>query len=47
MLFPEWKYVNFDYDFAEICSHYEYPNIGSDNVLAPARPRVIIWGNYG
>ena len=27
MLFPEWKYINFDYDFIEVCSKGPINNI--------------------
>ena len=48
MHFLEWKYINFDYDFTEVCSQgskLQYSSIGSDNGLALARWQAIIWTN--
>ena len=42
--------MNFDKYFTEVCSqgsNEEYPNIGSDNGLAPTRRQAIIWTNDG
>ena len=46
----EWKYMNFDKDFTEVCSQYsnwQWTSTGSDNGLAPARRHAIIWINVG
>ena len=48
MHFLEWKCMNFDWHFTEVCSHgsnLEYSSIGSDNGLAPPRRQAIIWTN--
>ena len=48
MHFREWKYMNFDYDFTEVCSqrsNWQYSSMGSDNGLAPSRRQAIIWTN--
>ena len=50
MQFLEWKCVNFNKDFIEICflgSNQQYLIIGSDNGLAPARRQAIVWTNNG
>ena len=50
MDFLEWKCVDFDYDFTEVCSNgtnLQYTSIGLDNGLAPARRQAIIWTNGG
>ena len=44
----QWKYINFDWNFSEVCSqgsNYQYPSTGSDNNLVPARRLAIIWTN--
>ena len=46
----EWKYVNFDSNFTELCplsSNYQYANIGSANGLEPKRRQAIRWANGG
>ena len=46
MHFREWKCMNFGWYFTEVCSkgpNWQYPSIGSDNGLAPARWKGIIW----
>ena len=48
MHFLEWKYMNFDWNFAEACvkgSNQQYSSIGSDNGLVPTRRQAIIWIN--
>ena len=48
MNFLEWKYMNFAYDFGEICSqglNEQYSSIESDNGLSPTRQQAIIWTN--
>ena len=48
MHFLEWKCLNSDYNFTEVCSqmsNWQYPSIGSDNDLAPNRRQAIIWTN--
>ena len=50
MHFLEWKYVNFYWDFTEVCSQgsiQQYSSIGSDNGFAPTRRQAIIWTNVG
>ena len=50
MHFAEWKCLNLDENFTEICSqgsNWQYANIGSDNGLAPNRRQAIIWSNGG
>ena len=50
MHFIQWKCIDFDYDFTEVCfqgSNSQYSSIGSDNGLAPARRQEIIWTNDG
>ena len=50
MHFLEWKCMNFDWDFTEVCSlgfSWQYSSIGSDNGLAPTRRQAIIWTNGG
>ena len=50
MHFRDREYMNFDWDFTEICSqgsNQQYSSIGSINGLAPARQQVIIWTNAG
>ena len=50
MHFLEWKCINFDGDFTEVCSwgsKQQFPSIGLDNGLAPARRQAIIWTNEG
>ena len=46
MGFLEWKYMNFDQNFIEICSYgsnSQYSIIGSDNDLVRTRWQAIIW----
>ena len=46
MGFLEWKYMNFDQNFIEICSYgpnLQYSIIGSDNGLPPTKRQAIIW----
>ena len=46
--FREWKCLNFDYDFTEICfqgSNWQYSSIDLDNGLAPKRRQAIIGTN--
>ena len=46
--FPEWKCINFDFDFTGVCSqrsNEQYSSTGSDNGLVPARQQAIIWNN--
>ena len=48
--FLEWKYMNFDYDFIDVCSlgsNYQYSSSGSDNGLEPTRRQLVIWTNGG
>ena len=48
--FIEWKCLNSDWNFIEICSegfNQQYPSIGSDDGLAPSRRQAIIWTNDG
>ena len=40
--FLEWKYINFDKDFIEVCSQGPI-----NNIPALARRRAIIWTNDG
>ena len=43
-------YINFDYDFIEVCyqrSNQQYSSIGSDNGLSLGRRQAIIWTNAG
>ena len=50
MHFPEWKCVNFEWNFTELCSqgsNWQYASIGSDNGLVPNRRQAIIWNNGG
>ena len=50
MHFLEWKCMNCDETFTEVCfwgSNKQYPIIGSDNRLAPTRWQAIIWTNDG
>ena len=44
MHFLERKYVDFDYDFTEICFQWpnqKYSSIGADNGMAPASPQLL------
>ena len=46
--FHEWKVLNFDQNFTEVCSwwsNWQYPSIDLDNGLAPNRRQAIIWTN--
>ena len=46
----EWKCMNFDYEFNEVCSwgsNWQYPSIYSDNGLAPFWRQAIVWINNG
>ena len=48
--FVEWKLLNFNHNFPEICSsgcNWQYGSIGSDNGLAPNRRQAIIRINDG
>ena len=48
MHFLEWKCINIDNDFTEVCSQgsiQQYSSICSDNGLAPSRRQAIIWTN--
>ena len=48
--FFQWKLLNFEQNFTEICalgSNWQYGSIGSDNGLAPNRWLTIIWSNVG
>ena len=48
MYFLEWKCMNFDQDFTEVCSqgsNQQYFSIGSDNGLTPSRREAIFWTN--
>ena len=48
MHFLEWKCMNFDWNFTEVCSwgsNWQYSIISSDNGLAPTRQQAIIWAN--
>ena len=48
--FLEWKLLNFNHNFTEICSlefNWQYGSIGSDNGLAMHRRQAIIWTNDG
>ena len=50
MHFLERNYIDFDQDFNEVCSQWsnqQYPSIGSDNGLVPAKRQAIIWTNGG
>ena len=50
MHFLEWKCLNFDSNFTEVCSHgsnQQYSITASDNGLAPARRQAIIWTDDG
>ena len=50
MNFLEWKCMNFDYDFTEVCSqgtNQQYSNIVSDNGLALNRWQAIFWNCVG
>ena len=50
MDFLEWKCMNFDWSFTEVCSYgsnLQYSSIGLDNGLAPTRWQAIIWTNDG
>ena len=40
MYFMEWKFINFDYDFTEVCSQEFINNISG-------RRQAIIWTNDG
>ena len=45
MLFPEWKCINFDWDFTEICFqqfNLQFFSTGSDKRLAPSRDNSLI-----
>ena len=45
MHFPEWKWLNFDQNFIEVCSQgssWQYASIGLDNGLAPDRRQAIV-----
>ena len=45
MHFLEWEFMNFDYDFTEVClqgSKKQYSSIGSDNGMAPTRRQAVI-----
>ena len=47
--FLEWKYLNFDWSFSEICSqgsNEQEALIGSDNGLALKRYQAIIWKQW-
>ena len=46
MDFRQWKCLNFDKNFIEVCSqgsHWQYSSIGSDNGLAPNKRKAIMW----
>ena len=46
----EWKYLNSDSNFTDLCSlwsNWQYGSIGSDNGLAPTRRQAIMWTNDG
>ena len=46
MYFLEWRYMNSDWYFTEVCcygSNKQYPSIVSDNGLALTRLQAIIW----
>ena len=48
--FLEWKFLNFNQIFTEICylrSNWPYGNISSENVLAPNRQKAIILSKVG
>ena len=48
--FLEWKCVNCDLVFTEVCSQVfnkQYSSIGSENGVAPIRRQAIIWTNDG
>ena len=48
--FFEWKCMNFDWNFTEICSqgsNWQYYSIGSDNGLSLTRRQAIIWTSVG
>ena len=48
MHFPEWKWMNSDWNFTELYSYGSnrwYSSIGLDNGLAPNRRQAIIWTN--
>ena len=50
MHFLKRKFINFNYNFTEVCSHgsnQQYSSTGSDNGLAPERQQAIIWTNDG
>ena len=50
MHFLEWKCLNSDWNFIEVCSlwsNWQYSSIGSDIGLAPSRRQAIIWTNVG
>ena len=41
------KMYEFRLNFTEVCSNWQYSNIGSDNGLVPTRQHAIIWTNDG
>ena len=48
MHFLEWKCLNFNWNFTEVCSqgsNWQFSSIGSDNGLAPNRRQAVIWTN--
>ena len=48
--FPEWKCLNSDWNFIEVCyygSNWQYSSIGLDNGLAQSRRQAIIRTNDG
>ena len=50
MHFLEWKCINFNQDFTEVCfqwSNWPCSSIGSDNGLAETRRQAISWTNDG
>ena len=50
MHFREWKCMNCELNFIEICSlrsNWQWPSIGSNNDLAPNGRQAIVWTNDG
>ena len=50
MDFREWKFINFDQNFIEVCSkgtNQQYSSNGSENDFAPTRRQAIISANGG
>ena len=48
MHFLQWKYLNLNENFTDVCSqgsNSQYASIGSDNALVPNRRQTIIWTN--